>query len=235
VTLFFLLLIAIERPRRRAEERFALGETASCNFNELDVPCRVLDLSPGGAKLQFDHELTAAQGTEVAVELDGIGELKGRIVWAAKGNAGIRFAGLGERVRGALTERLLELSLDGSGEGKRAQRVDISIPASCRLDQVEADCLIENASTTGLLIRLAGIDPTVGTVVSIDMPGVGIVPGKVVRRLGEERFGVAFLPMPDGTRDRLIRRLYTHGIGYPQQLDIRGGALFRALFARAFG
>src|SRR5207302_7903381 len=53
LSLFFLLLIAIEQPRRRAEERFTLGESATCNIENAELACRVIDISAGGAKLRF--------------------------------------------------------------------------------------------------------------------------------------------------------------------------------------
>jgi len=81
-----------------------------------------------------------------------------------------------------------------------------------------------------------GFKPELKSMIGIDMPGVGRVSGRVVRALGGNRFGVQYENLPDAIKDRLIRRLYTQGLGHagPSQA-IDAAALVRALFARAFG
>ena len=236
LSLFFLLLMSIEKPRRRAEERFALSESALCTISDAELACRVIDISTGGAKLRFDGDMTLHQGTELTLDLQAVGALSGRIVWSAKGNVGVRFDGLGVEAASTLKTCIDRLSLLTPDRGQRAARVDLELPAVCTADEIEVACVIENASTTGVLIRVDGFTPELKSMIGIDMPGVGRVSGRVVRALGGNRFGVQYENLPDTTKDRLIRRLYTQGLGHagPSQA-IDAVALVRALFARAFG
>jgi cellulose synthase/poly-beta-1,6-N-acetylglucosamine synthase-like glycosyltransferase len=236
LSLFFLLLMSIEKPRRRAEERFTLGESALCQVHDAELPCRVLDISAGGAKLRFDGDMVLHQGMEVVLALEAIGGLSGRIVWSARGNAGVRFGGLGAETAAALRARLDGLAVLLPDRSRRAARVDLDLPARCAVDEVEAGCVIENASTTGVLIAVDGVTPKLGSVIGIDMPGVGELSGRIVRALDGNRFGVQYEGLRDATKDRLIRRLYTRGLGHTGPGHaIDAVALARALFARAFG
>jgi len=235
LALFLLLLITIERPRRRAEERFALGERAQCSLRDVGVACDVLDLSAGGAKLRFDEKVEAHQGTGVTLDLDGVGRLAGRIAWSARGDAGLRFGDLEPAMREALQARLAALAVAKPHRGRRADRIALGLRANCRVDRLEMECVIENASITGLLLGFGAATPAIGSLIEVEMPGVGLVRGKVVRQVGGDRLGLQFDNMPERDRDRLIRRLYTEGIGYPQQMRVEGAALIQALLARAFG
>jgi cellulose synthase (UDP-forming) len=236
LSLFFLLLMSIEKPRRRAEERFTLGDSAICEIENAELACRLVDISAGGAKLRFEGDMMLHQGTEVTLKLEAIGALSGRIVWSAKGNAGVRFGALGVETMSALKACLARLSVLTPGRSQRAARVDLELPAVCTADHVEVGCVIENASTTGVLIVVDGFTPQLKSMISIDMPGVGRLSGRVVRAIGGHRFGVQYENLPDATKDRLIRRLYTQELGHtgPSQA-IDPVALVRALFARAFG
>ena len=54
-----------------------------------DVTVRVRNLSPGGLMAEYPQPI--AGGTQVDVEVRGVGWVTGRIAWAAEGRVGVAF------------------------------------------------------------------------------------------------------------------------------------------------
>jgi hypothetical protein len=85
--------IAVQDGRRTSRRRnFMIRGTIFTNG--VGLTGRVRDLSADGMKIELDAEPEAplARGTEIIVDMRGIGRVKAEIVWRRKHWYGIRFA-----------------------------------------------------------------------------------------------------------------------------------------------
>jgi cellulose synthase (UDP-forming) len=235
LVLFLVLLLSIERPRRRAEERFLLGEKAICTVADLDIPCRVEDLSSSGAKLAAIDGHQFVQGAAVSLQLPEVGPLPGRVLWTASGNAGLRFTPLAAPLRAKLEAVIDRLARERPERRGRAERIELGLATTCRIDSSLTECAIENASLTGALLSFAAPAPPIGSAVTLDLPGVGQLQGRLVRQVGERQAGLQFDESSAATRDRLIRRLYTEPTRRIEEARVDAAAVLRAVARRAFG
>lgn len=80
--LFLSLLVSVELPRRRRQERMAMGETAWLD----NAPVDLLDLSTGGACVA-----AASAADDVRLEVAGIGRIGARVVRRGKGWLSLEF------------------------------------------------------------------------------------------------------------------------------------------------
>jgi len=67
--------------------------------------CGIVDLSLSGAKIKIEHPLTP--GAEVALRHGAYGDLPATVIWAAAGEAGLRFALTEDTVR-YVTDMLID-------------------------------------------------------------------------------------------------------------------------------
>jgi cellulose synthase (UDP-forming) len=112
LTLIHLTLAAlacVERPYRRSEERFTLGEHAHAVAAVGEaMPVKIEDLSLGGGRLRFEAPQAIAAGAQLSLAKEGVGLLpcdvvrvldQGRVV-------AVRFAAMEGTLRGALIRQL---------------------------------------------------------------------------------------------------------------------------------
>lgn len=233
--LFLVLLLSVERPRRRTQERFVLGEKTICMVVDQPFACEVENLSATGAKLGMVGSLQLQQGVSVSIDIPDVGTLPAQVVWTANEGAGVRFDPLPAVERQALDALIDQLSRSIPDRSNRSQRVELGIKTESRADSVTADCVIENASLTGALLRFSGVRPARGTVLTVDISKVGSIRGTVVRGIGDDAIGFRFDNASGATRDRLIRRLYTEPVARAAEVAVNPSAVVRAIASRAFG
>ena len=235
--LIFLLvfLISVERPRRRADERFVVGRAAPCTIFDAQFEVQVLDISMSGARLQLDDGPALQQGARIALDLDSVGTLRGRVVWTSRGEAGLRFEALSAATRETVAGLLGELARAAPQRPERSLRIALGLTARCSADEAMGDCVIENASLTGALLDFSGAAPPHGAALALEFPDVGILPCRVVRSLGAARVGVHFEEAVGSVRDRLIKRLYAVPIRRSATVPAKASAVLGALARRAFG
>ncbi|WP_051284519.1 glycosyltransferase [Nisaea denitrificans] len=112
VICFLIGLIAIDRSRLRGEERFNLNEPSVITCVEEALPGRLVDLSATGAQLTLAN--APAVGSDVELEIFGIGAVPGRVVRSTSAGVGILFGALDIDVRTKLIDRLSAGDLDNS-------------------------------------------------------------------------------------------------------------------------
>jgi hypothetical protein len=71
--------------------RLSLGLDALVKVGKSQEPCRVLDISQGGAKLAMAS--TPNPGDHVTLEIEGLGRLNSVVRWIRQGNVGVAFPG----------------------------------------------------------------------------------------------------------------------------------------------
>ncbi|GFM28695.1 PilZ domain-containing protein [Novosphingobium sp. PY1] len=74
----------------REHERFIIDREVECFVGERRHEVFVYDLSAGGCMIEAPH-LELEGGTLIHLRLNHFIEAQGRIVWLAKGHAGVRF------------------------------------------------------------------------------------------------------------------------------------------------
>jgi hypothetical protein len=87
------------------------------------------------------------------------------------------------------------------------ERFAVNEPASWSAGEGERSCRVIDLSLSGALLQ-GGPLAAVGAEVELTLEGVGRLAGWVVRHAAG-RLGVAWQGVPESTRDRLIRYLYT--------------------------
>ncbi|HLZ68021.1 MAG TPA: glycosyltransferase [Aliidongia sp.] len=125
-------------------------------------------------------------------------------------------------------------------EGRRdrsEERFSLDAPARCAAGDSWLPCVIADASLTGARLVFPGAPPArVGARVTLDMPEIGRLTGRVMRA-DDHALGVVFEDLPGGLKDNLIRHLYTLPrrvtlAEQPKKLTILG-LLARHAFGRA--
>jgi cellulose synthase (UDP-forming) len=99
-------LIAREQPRRRGDERFAIGTAARCQNGDVWVDCTFADASLGGAQVVFADIVPARASERVYLDLPGVGSVSGRVMRADANSLGIAFDEMPEPVRDNLIRLL---------------------------------------------------------------------------------------------------------------------------------
>lgn len=69
VIIGLVAMIAREGPRHRAHERFAVGAPARCVRGAEPTPCRVINLSSGGAFVDFGNHPAPEAGSTLRLSL----------------------------------------------------------------------------------------------------------------------------------------------------------------------
>lgn len=87
-----MLLLAIERPRQRREERFDIEEPASLLWRGERQPCRLLDMSVSGARLRVDPAFAPQlRDADVIVEISDVGPATAQVTSAGGDLVHLRF------------------------------------------------------------------------------------------------------------------------------------------------
>jgi hypothetical protein len=81
-----------QRSNRRHAERYFSDLTGTAMQAALEMPCRVLDLSVGGARLAFEQDVDQSiDGRQIQLEIDGFGRFQARLRWIDPRHAGLSF------------------------------------------------------------------------------------------------------------------------------------------------
>lgn len=90
--LALVMLLAVERPRQRREERFDLNEPASLLWQGSREPARLLDMSVSGARVEIAPALAPQlRDADVIIEITGIGPVTAHVTNAGGRNVNLRF------------------------------------------------------------------------------------------------------------------------------------------------
>jgi hypothetical protein len=71
--------------------RLAVELDATAVIDQAPEPCRLLDISQGGAKLAMNP--APLPGDQMTLEIEGLGKLNGVVRWARAGQVGVAFPG----------------------------------------------------------------------------------------------------------------------------------------------
>ena len=81
-----------QRHNRRHAERYFSDLTGTAMQAALEMPCRVMDLSVGGARLAFEQDVDRSiNGRQIQLEIDGFGLFQARLRWIDPRHAGLSF------------------------------------------------------------------------------------------------------------------------------------------------
>jgi hypothetical protein len=76
---------------KREEERQEVSLPAKVTSAGGEIPCQVLNISPGGAKIEAHEEFD--KEAEIKLTFVGYGGIDGRVVWRQAGFHGLQFKG----------------------------------------------------------------------------------------------------------------------------------------------
>lgn len=79
-----------ERSERRRHRRIQTFAAATLNYDRQLIPCLVLELSRGGARVRLLEENKLPRGS-ITLETARLGPVRAEVVWQRKLLAGIRF------------------------------------------------------------------------------------------------------------------------------------------------
>jgi len=231
--LFLVVLLSIEKPRHRTEERFHIDQPGLCSNVDVSLDCRIADISISGARLSFTGDSPFHQGGDVSLNVPDVGRIDARVAWSAGHEIGVQFR-TSATARAKLLALVGELARTAPGDSRRDTRVAVAIPAECLVHGAARRCIIDNASLSGALIRFKGEPPLKGTRLAVEFPGVGSLEGTVARVIGGAA-GVHFNALTTEARDFLIRRLFAEGAPLAADPDATRRGLAIAVFRRTFG
>lgn len=122
--LVVMLMISVEHPRPRTDERFQINEEASLTLGGETLPIHIHDMSLGGARVRCKdaQEDVTAQGApvsqEVTLNVPHVGPLACEVVRTEEGLVYLRFKNLAGKSRHALIQRLYTGRYHNSGSLK---------------------------------------------------------------------------------------------------------------------
>jgi cellulose synthase (UDP-forming) len=210
VILGLTAMIAREGPRYRGHERFVLGAPARCIAGAEPIPCRVANLSLGGAFVHFGNHPMPEVGSTVLLSIPEIGQITGIAVRTDGDGAGIRFIERPAAAGVAIRNLRKANEIRGRRELRRAAlRIQVNARAHLVSASGWSDCTIGDASLSGALVTFPDTPPAhLGDPVIVDVPQLGMMNARVMRTTGNV-LGLAFEDVRDDTKDNLIRFLYT--------------------------
>ncbi len=74
---------------RRTQARAETSFEATLRHDGEEYPCKVVDISSGGAKIGLADP--PENGATVSLRIEPFGKIMGRVVWSGKDSAGVRF------------------------------------------------------------------------------------------------------------------------------------------------
>jgi len=90
----------------RRFERYETNLAAHAVQDGYEIPCQVMDISAGGARVRFDSiALQSFRGSQCRLQVPGLGSYPSEIRWRDQGEMGLAF-GLTELSRSALATLL---------------------------------------------------------------------------------------------------------------------------------
>ncbi len=169
-------------PERRAHERVNVSVFARCMFdNKLEIPCQVINISPGDMAVVAVHVPT--EDDHVIVYVDNVGRVEGTVSRVFKGGFAITLnvsARKSEKLASQI-EWLKKSSSFGSIDQRRHQRMAPRQPISeIRLPDGRAYSIeIIDISISGAAIKCE-VKPALGTLLTL-----GGMQGRVARHFNE--------------------------------------------------
>lgn len=91
ITLVVAVLICVEQPRFRREERFMADEPATLREGTQDLPVRLVDISLTGCSMKMPGEMPP-RGALVGVRIEEVGLIEARVAWHSPGRLHLDFA-----------------------------------------------------------------------------------------------------------------------------------------------
>jgi cellulose synthase (UDP-forming) len=229
-------MIAREAPRYRAHERFSLALPARCVVGAEPTPCRVVNLSPGGAFVRFGNYPLPDPYTNLQLSIPGVGNATGTVVRTSGDGAGIRFTAIPAGTANAI-RKLGTAIADHDRRSQRRSSLRVQLDARARFisDGEWSDCVIADASLSGAHVIFQDAPPaSPDDTVIVDVPELGLLNARVARRT-VNTLGLAFQDVEEDTKDDLIRFLYTR----PRAITIveapQAAFLIPVIFKRLFG
>lgn len=211
LVVLLVLLMALDRPRLRTQERFAIRERSIGARIDDAAGCQVRDLSMGGALLDFGNSPSPAHGASVTLDLESVGVLPATIVHRAGSLAGVSFGTLAPTEHRRLLALTAELAAGGTDRRRSHRRVMLGVRNSVVANGAAFACTIVDASLSGALVQFDQPVADLGERIGLSFPGVGVVPAKVVRNRGGA-VALRFDELKPLHRQLLILRLYTEGL-----------------------
>jgi hypothetical protein len=151
-----------------------------------------------------------------------------------EGSAGIDFQGLNDASTARLDNFIELVRRRRERRDPADERIRLDMAIRCLVHEATVNCRIVDVSSSGALLRFDGDDaPAVGTAVTLDLPEIGTIDARMVRRY-EGGMGARFEYFEETVRDRLIQRIFTKGMN---NASVTGSPaeIAKALFMRAFG
>jgi cellulose synthase (UDP-forming) len=213
VLLLIVLVLSVDRERPRAQDRFPfVGDLTATPFAAA-ARAWLGELSLAGATLTFDGPPPLLADRAVA---------HGRTKWVGGTQAGVQWTWLDEGLNRRLTQRFPGLLADRRDQSRRHPRIELNLPV--RVQSPGAGPLAgrtHNVSLSGAMIGLPGdASAALDSHLSLELPAIGTIDALVVRRSAAGT-AVRFTGMAEGTREQLIRHLYTMGL--EQETDASAG------------
>ena len=236
VLLLIVLVLSVDRERPRAQDRFPfVGELMATPFAAAG-PARLGELSFAGATLTFDGAPPLGLDRPVRIELDGFGVAHGETKWIGETQAGVQWTWLDDGLNKRLTERYPDLLAHRRDQSRRHPRIEVDLPVRVQsLGNGTMAGRTRNVSLSGAMLGLpSDTGAPVGSHLRLELQAIGTVDALVVRHSAAGT-AVRFTGMEEGTREQLIRHLYTMGL--EQETDASAGFARRSttIFNRLVG
>lgn len=146
-------------------------------INEQSAPCKVLNLSAGGAAVQCDTQFPA--GLSLILYIENFGRFEGTTIVHKSGQLALEFA-IGESKRGRLKEMIKTFAAGGLPNMRQSERVPALVAGSITRENGEQiACEVLDISLDGVSLRTR-TRPPVGEIVNL-----GRTRGRVVRHMIE--------------------------------------------------
>ena len=169
--------------------------------NRQESPCKIVDLSPGGAQIEGD--LVLEPETQVVLYIDGFGRFEGTVVRRSGFDFGVKFVCTALK-RERTTEQLtlfMNRTLVDEAELRRHDRTPTKgLTRFTRADGQLVPCEVLDLSVSGISVK-TNIRPPIGEFVLI-----GQMAGRVARHHGEG-IGIEFVGGGGGNAERLRTQL----------------------------
>jgi hypothetical protein len=222
VLLLIVLVLSVDRARPRAQDRFPfVGELLATRFTPA-ARARVGELSLAGATLTFDGAPPLSEDRVVRIEIDELGVAHGQTKGIGEMRAGVQWTWLDGGLIERISERYPELLAHRRDQSRRHPRIEVDLPV--RVQTLGTSTMAgrtRNASLSGAMLGLP--DDTsiaLGSHLCLEFQAIGTIDAIVVRRSAAGT-AVRFTGMEEGTREQLIRHLYTMGL--EQDTDASAG------------
>jgi hypothetical protein len=171
-------VVAEARAERRRHRRVRVDLTGRLFVpgEEHEAPCRIADLSPGGAQVISDY--VPAGDSPIVLYIDGFGRLEGVVARPAQGNFGVKFSCSAlkrERIAEQLTLYMNRGTIDESVLRRHDREPTKGLAKFTRANGEMVACEVLDLSLSGVSLKTEA-RPPMGEVVLI-----GQMAGRIVR------------------------------------------------------